>query len=167
MRFFLFTLLGFFAGLYLSWPGILIPGNWKCFNEIIAKSADYKVSFKAALEISPSYLLNGKSKKTSSKIRIVAEPRAVDVRVVARLGLVLDVGGRDGDTTPTLFRSVVDGIEGAPVATEHLGGNASECRSQRGLAVVDVTDGADVDMRFGTLKFFLSHCYNLFTLANG
>jgi len=25
-----------------------------------------------------------------------------------------------------------------------------------------VTDGANVDMRFGTFKFFLSHCYNLF-----
>ena len=62
-----------FAGLYLSWPGILIPGNWKCFNEIIAKSAEDKISFKAALEISPSYLLKGKNKKTSSKIRIVAD----------------------------------------------------------------------------------------------
>ena len=73
MRLFLFIFLGFFAGLYLSWPGILIPGNWKCFNEIIAKSAEDKISFKAALEISPSYLLRCKKKKTASKIRIVAD----------------------------------------------------------------------------------------------
>ena len=73
MRFFLFIFLGIFAGLCFSWPGILIPGNWKCFNEIIAKSAEDKISFKAALEISPSYLLKGKNKKTSSKIRIVAD----------------------------------------------------------------------------------------------
>ena len=73
MRLFLFIFLGFFAGLYLSWPGILLPRNWKCFNEIIAKSAEDKVSFKAALEISPSYLLKGKNKKNSSKIRIVAD----------------------------------------------------------------------------------------------
>ena len=73
IKFFLFIFLGFFAGLYLSWPGILIPGNWKCFNEIIAKSAEDKISFKAALEISPSYLIKGKNKKTSSKIRIVAD----------------------------------------------------------------------------------------------
>ncbi len=73
IKFFLFIFLGFFAGLYLSWPGILIPGNWKCFNEIIANSAEDKISFKAALEISPSYLLKGKNKKTSSKIRIVAD----------------------------------------------------------------------------------------------
>jgi len=73
MKFFLLIFLGIFSGLYLSWPGILIPGNWKCFNEIIAKSAEDKISFKAALEISPSYLLKSKNKKTSSKIRIVAD----------------------------------------------------------------------------------------------
>jgi len=73
MRFFLFLFLGIFAGLYLSWPGLLILENWKCFNEIIVKSAENKISFKAALEISPGYLLNGKNKKTSSKIRIVAD----------------------------------------------------------------------------------------------
>ena len=73
MRYFLLLILGFFAGLYLSWPGLLIPVNWKCFKEIIAKSANDKISLKAALEISPSYLLKGKNKKTSSKIRIVAD----------------------------------------------------------------------------------------------
>ena len=73
MRVFLFLFLGIFGGLYLSWPGFLIPDNWKCFNEIIAKSKEDKISFKAALEISPSYLLKGKNKKTSSKIRIVAD----------------------------------------------------------------------------------------------
>jgi len=73
MRFFLFLFFGIFLGLYLSWPGIVIPGNWKCFNEIIAKSAEDKISFKAALEISPSYLLSIKNKKTSSKLRFVAD----------------------------------------------------------------------------------------------
>ena len=73
MKLFLFLLFGIFLGLYLSWPGLLIPENWKCFNEIIAKSAEDKISFKAALEISPSYLLKGKNRKTSSKIRIVAD----------------------------------------------------------------------------------------------
>ena len=72
MRFFL-VFFGIFAGLYLSWPGLVIPENWKCFNDIISKSAEDKISLKAALEISPSYLLNGKNKKMSSKIRIVAD----------------------------------------------------------------------------------------------
>ncbi len=73
MRHFLFLFLGFFAGLYLSWPGFLILENWKCFNEIIAKSADNKISFKAAFEISPSYLLKPKNRTMASKIRIVAD----------------------------------------------------------------------------------------------
>jgi len=73
MKFFLFVFFGIILGLYLSWPGFLIPKNWKCFNQIIAKSAEDKISLKAALEISPSYSLKGKNKKTNSKIRIVAD----------------------------------------------------------------------------------------------
>ena len=73
MRLFFFLFCGIFSGLYLSWPGLLIPENWKCFYQIIAKSAEDKISVKAALEISPSYFLKAKNKKTSSKIRIVAD----------------------------------------------------------------------------------------------
>ena len=73
MRFFLFLFFGIFAGLYLSWPGLVISENWKCFNDIIAKSTEDKISLKAALEISPSYLLKSKNRKTPSKIRIVAD----------------------------------------------------------------------------------------------
>ena len=73
MRSFLILFSGVFAGLYLCWPGILISKNWKCFNDIITKSAEDKISLKAAFEISPSYLLKGKNKKKASKIRIVAD----------------------------------------------------------------------------------------------
>ena len=64
---------GIFVGLYLCWPGIVSSNNWKCFNEIITKSAEDKISLKAALEVSPSYLLNRKNKNINSKIRIVAD----------------------------------------------------------------------------------------------
>ena len=73
MRSFLFLFSGIFAGIYLSWPGILISKNWKCFNDIITKSAEDKFSFKAVLEVSPSYLIKGKKKKISTKIRLVAD----------------------------------------------------------------------------------------------
>ena len=73
MRLLLFLFCGIFAGLFLSWPGLVVPENWKCFNDIIATSAEDKISLKAALEISPSYLLKGKNRKTASKIRIVAD----------------------------------------------------------------------------------------------
>ena len=69
----MFLFSGIFAGLYLSWPGILISKNWKCFNEIIQKSAEDRISIKAVLEVSPSYLIKGKNKNITSKIRMVAD----------------------------------------------------------------------------------------------
>ena len=73
MRSFFLLFLGFFAGLYLSWPGLLISKNWKCFNDIITKSAEDKISLKAVMEVSPSYLLKRKNKNIIQKIRIVAD----------------------------------------------------------------------------------------------
>ena len=73
MRLFLFLFFGIFVGLFVSWPGLLMLENWKCFNQIIARSAEDKISLKAALEISPSYFLKAKNKKMTSKIRIVAD----------------------------------------------------------------------------------------------
>ncbi len=73
MRSFFFLFCGFFAGLYLSWPGLVITKNWKCFNDIIAKSSEDKISLKAALEVSPSFLLKGKNKSITSKLRFVAD----------------------------------------------------------------------------------------------
>ena len=73
MRSFLILFSGIFAGLYLSWPGILFSKNWKCFNDIIEKSAEEKISIKALLEVSPNYLIKNNSKNNASKIRIVAD----------------------------------------------------------------------------------------------
>ena len=73
MRSFLFLFSGIFTGLYLSWPGILISKNWICFNEIIEKSAEDKISLKVVLEVSPSYLIKGRNKNMTSKIRVIAD----------------------------------------------------------------------------------------------
>ena len=73
MRSFLFLFSGIFVGIYISWPGILISKNWKCFNKIIEKSAEDKISIKAVLEVSPSYLIKGKNKNIASKVRVVAD----------------------------------------------------------------------------------------------
>ena len=73
MRSYLFLIIGFFVGLYLSWPGILISKNWKCFNEIISKSEDNKISLKALLEVSPSYLIKSKNRNMASNFRIIAD----------------------------------------------------------------------------------------------
>ena len=88
---------------------------------------------------------------------VVGVARAVDVGVVALGALVLDVGGRDGDAARALFRGVVDLVVGSDLAAklgrQHLG----QGRGQRGLAVVDVADGADVQVRFGAFEFFFGH----------
>ena len=73
MRSFLFLFSGVFVGLYLSWPGIVISKNWKCFKDIIETSAEDNISIKALLEVSPSYLIKSKNKNTHSKIIIVAD----------------------------------------------------------------------------------------------
>ncbi len=52
------------------------------------------------------------------------------------------------------FRSAVDFVESNNGRTENFGADASQSSGQRGFTVVDVTDGANVDVREGTVKFF-------------
>ena len=73
MRLFLFLFSGIFIGLYLSWPGIVVSKNWKCFNDILKNIAEDKISIKAVLEISPSYFLKSKNKNMPSRMRIIAD----------------------------------------------------------------------------------------------
>ncbi len=90
---------------------------------------------------------------------VVGVTRSIDVGVVPLLRLVLHVGDVDGDTTLTLFGRVVDLIERARLVqlrvlvVQHLG----DSRGQRGLAVVNVTDGPDVDVGLGPLELRLRH----------
>ena len=72
MKAFFLLFSGLVIGLWASWPGIVIPNNWRCFKNIIDKSTKEQISFKAALAVSPNYLLKGRNKNTS-KIRIVSD----------------------------------------------------------------------------------------------
>ncbi len=93
-------------------------------------------------------------------LHVVGVTRAVNVCIVTLFGLVLNVSGVDGNTTLLLFRSVVDLIERLDLVSvtgysfcEHLGDSCGES----GLAVVNVADSTDVDMRFGSLECFFCH----------
>ena len=90
---------------------------------------------------------------------VVGVPGAVDVRVVALLGLVLDVRDRDRDAALTLLGSLVDLVERRRLVEVRVlvVQDLRDGRRQRGLAVVDVTDGADVDVRLGPLELRLRH----------
>ena len=75
--------------------------------------------------------------------------------------LVLDVRHRDGDAPRLLFRRVIDGIE-APelhfriVFAQH----ARDRRGQGSLAMIDVPDRPDVDVRLAAIEFFFCHGKN-------
>ena len=88
---------------------------------------------------------------------VVGVARAVDVCVVAVLGLVLDVSRVDGDTTCLLFR-LVEGLVAEQSCTVH---RDSSCES--GLTMVDVTDGTNVYVWLSSFEFFLSHQFLLVT----
>src|SRR5215210_1039420 len=97
---------------------------------------------------------------------VVGVPGAVDVRVVTVLRLVLDVRRVDRDAALLLLRGVVDLLErpdgrAADLLRQHLRDRGGERR----LAVVDVTDRADVKMRLRPLELLLGHSFLSFRLA--
>ena len=64
---------GLIIGLLASWPGIFIPKNWKCFIDIIDRSTKDQISLKAALALSPNYLLKAKNNSKISKLRVISD----------------------------------------------------------------------------------------------
>ncbi len=90
-------------------------------------------------------------------LHIVGVPGAVDVRVVAVRGLVLDVRGVDRDAARLFFRRCVDLVVALGLAAELGRQHRRDRRRQRRLAVVDVTDRAHVHVRLGPLEFAFCH----------
>ena len=90
---------------------------------------------------------------------VVSVARAVNVSVVTGSSLVLDVGDGDRDAALALLGSLVDVLERSEVSLAALGlrENLGDGGGQRGLAVVDVTNGADVNMRLSALKLLFGH----------
>ena len=88
---------------------------------------------------------------------VVGVTRAVDVGVVPRVGLVLDVRDRDRDAALALLRSLVDLVERREVRHPLLGLALRDRGRQGRLPVVDVTDRADVDVRLRALELLLAH----------
>src|SRR5207253_5053689 len=85
--------------------------------------------------------------------------RTVDVRVVTVLRLVLDMGRIDCDPALPLLGRVVDRVEVAYLRARDplLRQDLRDRGGQGCLAVVDVTDRADVEMRLRAFKLLLCH----------
>ena len=77
---------------------------------------------------------------------------AIDVGVMAIGGLVLNMRGRDSDAAGFFFRRLVDLVVGGESGAAGLGENLCDRSCQRRLAMIDVTDGADVAVRFVPFK---------------
>ncbi len=89
---------------------------------------------------------------------VVGVAGAVDVAVVAGGGVVFDVGGVDGDAAGLFFGGLVDLVVGELFDGGVGGGGGEGDRGREGgLAVVDVTDGADVHVRLRAFERTLRH----------
>ena len=82
---------------------------------------------------------------------------AVDVGVVAVGRFVLNVGGVDGDAAGLFFGCRVNLVVPFGFAAELGRQHCRDRRRQGGLAMVDVANRADVDVRLGPLKFAFCH----------
>src|SRR4051794_7433173 len=88
---------------------------------------------------------------------VVGVTRAVDVGVVAVLRLVLHVRRGDRDAALPLLGRVVDLLEAPRLAAVLLRQSLRDGGRQRRLAVVDMADRADVDVRLIALELLLRH----------
>ena len=88
---------------------------------------------------------------------IVGVTRAVHMGIVPLLGLVLHVSGVNCDTTRLLLGSLIDGVIGLELGLAGEGQVLGDGSGQGSLAVVNVANGANVDMGLGSFKFLLSH----------
>ena len=88
---------------------------------------------------------------------VVGVTGAVYVSIVTTFGFVLYVGGVNGNTAGFFFRGIVNLVVSFSLTTEFLSQNGGQCCCQCGLTMVNVTNGANVYVRFATLEFFLSH----------
>jgi hypothetical protein len=83
---------------------------------------------------------------------------AVNVCIVTLVGLILNVRGLYRYTAGLLFRSLVDLIESYECACAlFVMQGLCDSSRKRGLAVVNVTDGADVTVCLCPFKLLFAH----------
>src|SRR5450755_150257 len=97
---------------------------------------------------------------------IVGVTRAIHVGIVPVGGFVLHMRHRDGNTASLFFRRVVDGVRSEELHLRVvLRQNLGDGRRQRGLAVIDMSDRSNVDVRLAAIKFFLCHMISTYLVT--
>src|SRR5206468_12587348 len=98
-------------------------------------------------------------------LHIIGVARAVDVRVVTLLTLVLDVSGRDRDASLPFLRRLVDLVERYWRGQALLGLDRRDSSGQRGLAMIDVANRSHVHVRLRPIEFLFAHFYLAFAVT--
>ena len=88
---------------------------------------------------------------------VVGVPGAVYVCIVAVFGFIFYCGCIDGDTARSFFRCFIDGRVVQEVCLAFFSQYFGDGRGQGGFTVINVSDGTDVYMRFGS--FIMCFCH--------
>ena len=91
-------------------------------------------------------------------LNVVSMSWAVNVCIVSLLGLILNVCSRDGDTTLSLFWSLIDVLEVyLCVSSNSFCQNLGNSSGQSSFTMVNVSNGTNVTMGFSSFKLSFSH----------
>src|SRR5580692_442162 len=90
-------------------------------------------------------------------LHVVSVSRAIHVRVVPVLALVLHVRRRNRNAARLLFRRLVDLVVRHKLSAVRLGHHLRQRRRQRRLPVVHVTNRPHVHVRLAALEFLFGH----------
>ena len=90
-------------------------------------------------------------------LHIVSVTWAIDVRVVALSGLVLDVSRIDCDSTLFLFRGLIDLVKASEISELTLAEVLRDSCGEGGFPMINMTDGTNVAVRFSSFEFFFRH----------
>ena len=90
-------------------------------------------------------------------LNVVSMTRTIHVRIMTIVCLILNVSDSDSDTTLFFFRCLINLIKSNCFSISFLRKDLCNRSSQRRLAMINVTNRSNVQMRFVSDKFLFCH----------